>query len=91
MMDDSRAFDGWRRLGRAVMVDVSHDDPAGLAQVRAELDMMEAMYAEAMADLAGARGIPCACDRPYSHGEIARALGVTRQAVTKRIKAVCGR
>lgn len=87
MMSDSRAFDGWRRLGRAVMVDVAHDDPAGLAQVRAELDMMEAMYREAVADMAGARGVPMA-GRPYSHGEIAKGLGVTRQAVSKLIKSV---
>ena len=88
MMSDSRAFDGWRRLGRAVMVEVAKDDPAGLRQVREVLDELETLYAEAMADLAGAYGgrVPHGT-RPYSHGEIAAALGVTRQAVSKRIKA----
>lgn len=89
MMSDSRAFEGWRRLSRAVMVEVGQDDPAGLAQVRAELDELERRYALAMAQLAGNVPGDTVSGMPYSHGEIARALGVTRQAVSKRIKAAC--
>lgn len=91
MMDDSRAFEGWQRLGRAVTADIAGNDPGGLRQVRNELDEQERRYARAMAELAGEF-----CDGEcshvhYSHGEIARELGVTRQAVSKRIKAACGR
>lgn len=91
MMDDSRAYDGWRRLGRAVMTEVSTDDPAGLRQVREHLDELERMYNQAMAELAGNSWDDTAGGAAYSHGEIARELGVTRQAISKRIKAALGR
>lgn len=91
MMNDSRAFEGWQRLGRAVMVEVATDDPAGLRQVREHLDELERMYNQALAELAGNSWDDTAQGAAYSHGEIARELGVTRQAVSKRIKAACGR
>lgn len=86
MMTDKRSYDGWRRLGRSVMAEVGHDDPAGLAQVRAHLDELEELWLTAMATLAGEEPVePGWGGRSYSHGEIARELGVTRQAVTKRL------
>lgn len=89
MMTDKRSYDGWRRLSRAVMAEVAHDDPAGLRQVREQLDELERMYSQAMAQLAGVGATSADPDwRPYSHGEIARELGVTRQAVSKRISSV---
>lgn len=88
MMSDSRAFDGWRRLGAAVCDQVERDDPAGLRQVRDVLDQQRAGFNLAVARLAGAH-CPTSCTEHvhYSHGEIARELGVTRQAVSKAIKA----
>jgi hypothetical protein len=89
MMTDKRSFDGWSRLGAKVMADVGDDDPAGLRQVRDELDRLERQYTIAMAMLAG-EYCPCGGRKHthYSHGEIARELGVTRQAVSKRIAAL---
>jgi DNA-binding MarR family transcriptional regulator len=88
MMDDSRAFDGWQRLGRAVMAEVSTDDPAGLRQVREQLGQLSADLNRSLAYLAGAY-CPAGCQVHvhYSHGEIARDLGITRQAVSKLVKA----
>lgn len=86
MMNDKRSFDGMARLSAAVMREVATDDPAGLAQVRELLDKAEALWVEAMAALNGQEntwGIKQ--ERPYSHGELAAALGVTRQAVSKRL------
>lgn len=86
MMTDKRSFDGLERLSRAVMREVASDDPAGLAQVRELLDQAEALWVEAMAALNGqANRWDIVQERPYSHGEIAEALGVTRQAVSKRL------
>lgn len=88
MMTDERVFDGWRRLGPKVMVKVSTDDPAGLRQVREELDDLRHQFAWAVAQMSGAYCDKVSCGHVhYSHGEIARDLGVTRQAVSKLIKS----
>lgn len=87
MMVDRRSFDGWRRLRAKVMEQCAADDPAGLAEVMAELATAQAELAEVMAALTGASnkwGLETA--HPYSHGELARELGVTREAVSKRIR-----
>lgn len=90
MMTDSGAYKGWRRLGREVMEQVAADDPAGLRQVREHLDELELRYRIAMSRLAGHNCPEGSCQghAHYSHGEIARELGVTRQAVSKRIGLV---
>lgn len=86
MMTDKRSLDGWRRLGAKVMEQVATDDPAGLAEVKALLDHFGQLWVEAMAAQAGMpTTMPHGPERPYSHAEIAADLGVTRQAVTKRL------
>lgn len=86
MMDDKRSFDGWRRLGPAVMKDLANDDPDGLRQVRAELDRLETLWIEAMrAQVGRPNRWNVRPARPYSHGEVAQALHVTRPAVSKRL------
>lgn len=86
MMTDKRSFDGWQRLSRSVMRDVATDDPAGLAQVRQVLDQLQADYLEAMAALTGqANKWDVTPERPYSHAELAADLGITRQAVSKKL------
>lgn len=88
MMTDERSFDGWRRLGPAVMTKVRTDDPAGLRQVRDELADLQEQWRNAVAFMAGAYCDTVSCGHThYSHREIARDLGVTRQAVTKLIAA----
>lgn len=86
MMTDKRSFDGWRRLSRAVMTEVATDDPGGLAEVRKALDEMEALWVEAMRALNGKNtSLGVKPDHPYSLGEIGADLGISRQAVAKRI------
>lgn len=88
MMTDRRSFDGWRRLRAKVMEQVASDDPHGLLQVMEELAAAQAELAEVMAAMTGAGNKwNVTLDRPYSHGELARELGVTREAVSKRIRS----
>jgi hypothetical protein len=87
MMTDRRSFDGWRRLRAKVMEQAASDDPAGLAQIIEELATAQAELVEVMAALTGQ---PNKWDvhheHPYSQGELARELGVTRPAITKRLR-----
>jgi len=87
MMLDKRNYDGWRRLRRSVMETAAKDDPAALLQVMEELAEAQAEVAEVMAALTGqANKWGVTHERPYSHGELARELGVSREAVSKRLR-----
>lgn len=71
------------------MAQAAADDPAALLQLQTELAEAQTELAEVMAALVGQPNkwnVEHA--RPYSHGELARELGVSREAVSKRLRAL---
>lgn len=84
-MLESRSFDGWQRLSRSILSQVSTDDPEALAQVVEHLAWVQAQLPAVVEAMRQPTVMEDGTKIPgYSWAQIGAALGITRQTAQER-------